>query len=107
MNESTAISMFDVEPKGPHPVRFWWLKRLSLCLLLLLVALEALRIWWDREARRRLDAALAPVIAAGDPVDAAGMNLPPVADEVNAALYLKRAASAIDRTADSPSASAL
>ena len=95
------------ETAGPYPPRFWWLKRLSLALLLLLVALTALRLWWGREARRRLEAALAPIVARGDPIDAAGMNLPPVADEVNAALYLRRAAAVIDRNADSPAASSL
>jgi hypothetical protein len=97
----------DAEAQGPYPARFWWFKRLTLLCLALAVGVAALRVWWGREAERRLQAALAPLVAEGWPVRAADMNPPPVPEEVNAAAYLKAAIKAIDAANDSPAASSL
>src|SRR5689334_12192856 len=74
------------EPTHPVPPRYWWLKRLGLAGALLAVTLGAVWAAWAREAERRLGRELAPVIAAGEPVDAAGMIPPRLPDEENGAL---------------------
>ena len=95
------------EPHWPYPPRRWWLKRLTLGFVLLVVALGGLRAWWGREADRRLRRTLDAIAANGHPVRAADLNAPPVPDELNAAVYLNRAAAAVVPGVDSPSSSAL
>ncbi|MDB5353991.1 MAG: hypothetical protein JWN24_444 [Phycisphaerales bacterium] len=80
----------DAEAK-PHPPRFWWLKRLSLAGLLLIVALAGLRWWWGHEAQRRIDALVADAHAKGEPILPEDFDSPPVPDDQNAAIPLKQA----------------
>ena len=97
----------DAEPDRPHPPRRWWLKRLTSGCVLLAVALAGLRAWWGHEADRRLRRTLDAIAADGHPVRAADLTAPPIPDELNAAIYLDRAAAAVVPGADSPSSSAL
>ena len=53
---------------GPIPLRFWWLKRLALGGLVVLLLLVLLRVWWGYEAKRRWDSLLASYRQAGEPV---------------------------------------
>ena len=95
------------EPPGPYPVRFWWLKRLTLLVVLATAGVVVLRMWWGREADRRLRRAVDPIVAQGWPVRAEQMNPAQLPDGVNAALYFKQAIAAIDPNNDSPAASSL
>jgi hypothetical protein len=94
------------EPDGPYPARFRWLKRLAVFCFLLAASLFALRLWWGREAQRRLDQALAPVVSAGLPIRPADLKPPAGTEQTNAAAYLLKANRAIVYN-DSPAASSL
>jgi hypothetical protein len=61
-------------------------------------------VWaaWAREAERRLGRELEPVVAAGDPVNAAAMNPPRIPDEENGALQYRKASKILNRTVQSP-----
>jgi hypothetical protein len=96
----------DPEPSVPFPPRFRWFQRLTLSCLLLAVGLVALRLWWGREAQRRLDRALAPLVAGSLPIRAADMKPPPLTDETNAAAYFHKAHRSIVFN-DSPAASSI
>lgn len=72
--------------------------------MLLVVALFALRLWWGRDAERRLRRALDPVVAAGLPARMADIKRQSLTDEVNAAAYLRKASASIVFN-DSPAAS--
>jgi hypothetical protein len=93
------------EPTWPFPARYWWLKRLTLAGVTLAVALSAVRVAWGREARRRLDLALAPVITPGEAVSAPGLTAMPVPADQNGAPVYRRAIDAIG--VESPSSSSL
>ena len=93
------------EPTWPDPPRYWWLKRLTASVLLLTVALAAVRYAWGREAKRRLGRELEPIIAAGEPVSGPGMNPPPVPDAENGALLYLKAMTVFGT--DSPAASSM
>jgi hypothetical protein len=75
----------------PIPPRYWWLKRIILGVVVLFVALLALRLWWGWEAHRRFRAEIDKLIAAGEPIFPEDFNpKEPIPDEENAAkLYLK------------------
>jgi hypothetical protein len=103
--EPTPVFAAAPEPTWPDPPRYWWLKRLSLASLLLLLSLALVRVAWGWESHRRLARELAPVRAAGDPVSAAETNVAPVPDAENGALVYRRAFAAI--RSDSPSSSTL
>jgi hypothetical protein len=75
----------------PNPPRLWWLKRLSLAGLFLIVALAALRWWWGHEAQRGMDAMIAAAHAKGEPILPEDFDFPPVPDAENAAIPLMRA----------------
>ena len=96
------------EPDCPYPPRYWWLKRVALALVLLgLVTAGAWRAW-AREARRRVDVAFAPIVARGEPVNAAGLIAAPVPPEENGApLYLEAVQIAGHTRIDSPSSSSM
>src|SRR4051794_7080659 len=102
---SVASSSAAVEPTWPDPPRYWWLKRLALASLLLLLSLAVVRVAWGWEAHRRLARELAPVRAAGGPVSAAETNVAPVPDAENGALVFRRAFASIG--AVSPSSSSM
>lgn len=56
-------------PDGePIPPRYWWLKRIGVVCLALLLALAALRWWWGCDAHHRLQAEIDKIIAAGEPI---------------------------------------
>src|SRR4051812_45181372 len=90
------------EPTVAFPPRCWWLKRLTLAALVLGAVLGGVWAAWAREAERRLGRELDPVVAAGDPVNAAGMNPPRIPDEENGALLYRRASKILNRTVQSP-----
>ncbi|HNQ23944.1 MAG TPA: hypothetical protein PKK06_12705 [Phycisphaerae bacterium] len=75
----------------PFPPRFWWLKRIVVAVLVLLLALLGLRLWWGWEAQRRFDAAIAAYRAAGEPVFPEDFLTEQVPDEDNAARVYDRA----------------
>jgi len=76
----------------PLPPRYWWLKRLLVAVMLLLVAALVLRGLVGVVAQRRLDAHVAKLRAAGEPMLRQDFEFPSVADEDNAAIRLKEAA---------------
>ncbi|HEY1629249.1 MAG TPA: hypothetical protein VGF52_05285, partial [Tepidisphaeraceae bacterium] len=93
------------EPTHPYPPRYWWLKRISALVILILLLLTVLRIWWGYDAEKKLDALIASLHAAGEKILPEDFNSPPIPDSENAADYLNRAAAAINLNAEPPAAS--
>jgi hypothetical protein len=56
------------EPQHPHPPRYRRLKRYASLTALFLAAILVLRLWWGREAARRLAAEVEAIHARGEPV---------------------------------------
>jgi hypothetical protein len=83
------------EPTYPYPRRFRWLKRNLLIAAIVTTAFISLMIFWRHAARRRLDAEVAAIHARGEPILIEDFAVPPVPNELNAALSLKNAAAAI------------
>ncbi len=81
------------EDEMPVPIRYWWLKRLALAGVVMVLGLVALRLWWGYEAQRRLDEVIAGYRAAGQMVDAAEFDavLDAVPDADNAAILYEEA----------------
>ncbi len=52
-------------------------------------------LWWNHLANRRLDAAIAAIVARHEPIFAADFTPPPLADDENAATYINAAGAAI------------
>ena len=102
-----AVPSASPEPAGPYPLRFWWLKRLTLLCILVAAALLVVRLAWGREARRRLERALGPVAAQGWPLRGEQLQAAALPDESNAAAYLKAADAAVSRVNESPACSSL
>jgi hypothetical protein len=78
----------------PHAQRFWWLKRLSIAGLFLLLILFALRLWWGHVALIKLDSQIAVAQARGEPVlidDFNELNSNLLPDAKNAAAQLIKA----------------
>jgi len=94
MTKRSAEKEGQVEAE-PIPKRFWWLKRIALGVLVLVVALGALRWWWGREVDRILQAEIDRYVAAGQPVYPADFVPADLADEDNAALVLEQASAAL------------
>src|SRR5687767_12106365 len=90
------------EPEVPVPVRYWWLKRIFVAMVVVAIGLAGVRVWWGREADRRLQGVLDDIAARGEPVRAADLDPTGVPDAQNAAHYLGRAATAVNQTAWSP-----
>lgn len=85
----------------PIPPRFWWLKRITIGSILLIVALAGLRWWWGYEAHRRLQAEIDRIIAAGEPIypeDFDSKNTVP--DDQNAVTALDDAVAALATLSD-------
>lgn len=95
---SSAPPSPPAEPQVPFPARFWWLKRLSTVSLLLLLLLGSVRAAWGWEADRRMRDALSAAAARGEPVEVAGLALPDLPDDSNAAWYVRKSADAVDPT---------
>lgn len=77
----------------PIPVRYWWLKRISVVAGVLLVGLVLLRVWWGHEAERRLQATIKHYQDAGQPVLPSEFDaiLDAVPDDQNAAILYEKA----------------
>ena len=86
----------------PHPRRFWWLARLGVVGLFLLLILLGLRLWWGDAAQRRLDAEIAAAQARGEPAlidDFADPGADHPSDAQNAAVQYTSAGAAINYNA--------
>jgi hypothetical protein len=95
------------EPAHPHPVRFWWLKRVAAFSLALLVVLSLVRLAWGRHMSRRMVAARAELQAQGGAADLADLNRSKgVAPEANAAAHFQKSIAAL-RPVYGPSTSSL
>ncbi len=81
-----------VPASPPVPPRFWWLKRVSVLVAVVLVLVGVSRWCWGVYAWGALQAEIDRLRAAGEPMDAADFDLSPVPDERNAAIPLKEAA---------------
>ena len=85
----------------PIPLRFWWLKRLTILGACLLAGLGGLRIWWGYTANRQYDAVVERFRADGQPVlvDEIDARLNAASMSQNAAdLYIKAAQALVVRT---------
>ncbi len=76
----------------PIPPRYWWLKRILLATVLLIVGLASLRWWWGVQADHRWRACIARLEASGEPLYARDFAVPAIPDAENAAHLLKAAA---------------
>ena len=75
----------------PAIKRFYWLKRLSLLFVLLLLLVAGLRLIWGHRVQSRLDQAIADIQAKGEPILFTDLKYPPLADTENGAWYLNQA----------------
>jgi hypothetical protein len=95
------------EPTDPHPIRFWWLKRLTALGLALLIIFACVRVAWGRHMARRVADDDAAARARGGAVSAADLNRPKdVAPAANVATYFKNAQASL-RPVYGPSSSML
>lgn len=78
----------------PIAARFWWLKRISTVVVIVLMAVGLLRWWWGQVADARLQATIEQIQARGEPILPEDFATEPVADEDNAAYYLRAALAA-------------
>jgi hypothetical protein len=81
----------EVEPTKPNPKRFWWLKRLSLAALVLVLLLAGLRLVWGQRVQSRLDETIADIKAKGEPILFTDLVYEPLPDAENGAWYLMQA----------------
>lgn len=78
----------------PFPRRFWWLKRMSVGMILFVLLVCGLRWWAIADARRRLDREVEALRAAGQKVLPADFVQTPIPDAENAATFLRQAEAA-------------
>lgn len=88
----------EVERDIPFPPRFRSLKRWSVIGALTVLMLIGLRIWWGREAHRRMDALINEAHAQGRKILVSDFAAPPVDQDRNAAAVLITAATSIRET---------
>jgi hypothetical protein len=93
--EHVSAASDDVQPIPP---RYWWLKRIGVSIVILLIALGLLRWWWGVKAHRALQAEIDRLVATGQPVFAEDFRPAPVPDDQNAVIPLKQAAAALSLT---------
>ncbi|HZL37007.1 MAG TPA: hypothetical protein VFC78_16930 [Tepidisphaeraceae bacterium] len=74
----------------PDPPRYWWLRRLAVVGVLIVVGLAGLRGWWGREAQRRIDAIIAQAQRRGEPILPGDFVTPGNAGSVNPVVTLAR-----------------
>lgn len=79
------------ESSQAYPPRFWWLKRLAVACVVLLVLLVCLRLWWGSRADARLEAVVAEIESKGEPIRFEDMRGDPVPDDRNKVYYLRQA----------------
>ena len=84
----TRTSRDIIEPTGPYPPRFWWLKRILLLLSLLVAILLVLRAVAVHRAQRQLDQEVAALKARGQPVQWSDIHQAILPDDQNAAVIL-------------------
>lgn len=77
------------------PPRYWWLRRIAVGVMVLIVALVGLRWWWGVVAERRLQAEIDHSRAAGEPIFPEDFNPTPVPDDQNAAKLYQDAINAM------------
>lgn len=75
----------------PCPARFYWLKRLTLAGLTLVILLVGLRLFWGHRMQSRLDEAIADIQAQGEPILFEELAYEPLPASENAALLLNQA----------------
>ncbi|MBX2852109.1 MAG: hypothetical protein KTR15_10225 [Phycisphaeraceae bacterium] len=75
----------------PLPKRYWWLKRLSLAALVLVLLLVGLRLIWGQRVQARLDQAIADIQAKGEPIHYEDLISEEIPDEENGAWHLMQA----------------
>jgi hypothetical protein len=93
------------EPTQPFPPPYWWLKRLLVLAIALTVGFVFTMRWWAHEAKRRGDAEIAAIHAAGEPLLADEFPVVAVPDELNAAVCLKAAEASMPAIDQKPLAS--
>ena len=91
-------------PAEPPVRRFWWLKRLSLAGLTLLILLAITWAAWDQYSRRELQARIDAYRMAGEPTTVMDLQTPAVPHDQNAAALYKQAAAALSTTVLCPAA---
>lgn len=87
----TAESGIEKQNAAPIPPRFVWLRRGAIGFTLLLLTLIALRLWWGREANRRIAEMGRVAHARGEPFYPEDFRQPPVPDAENAAILIQAA----------------
>ncbi len=100
----TQIVQPSPEPTHPYPPRYWWLKRLTVLGLIVVVGTACLRVWWGRVAERELERVVAELRGRGEPVWPEDFGPTDLPDEQNAAVLLRAATEALDRNSEPPSA---
>ena len=83
------------EPFEPPLKKFWWLKRLSLLGVLIVLTVFAVRAWMVHSENNRLQAEVARWVKAGLPIKPADFETPDVPDDQNAAVAINLAAAAV------------
>src|SRR5437764_12412041 len=89
-----------ISEQTPFPPRFRALKRTTITLLVLTLALGSLWLWWSHVASTRLQARIAEIKAHGEPLYPGDFDSPPIPAELNAATYLRRAIEHLNKEAD-------
>ncbi len=84
------MQSFD-EPTTLYPKRFRWLIRLSVLFVIVIASLIGIRLWWGHIAHTRLEAEVARIQAAGEPLHRRDIEPQPVPDDDNAAYHLNQA----------------
>lgn len=85
----------DLDESLPHPPLGRWRRGMARALIVAPILCIGLWFWWDYESRRRLQACIAEIRAAGEPVELGDFVRAPVADERNAAIFLRAAHEAL------------
>ncbi|HEX4792246.1 MAG TPA: hypothetical protein VH370_00555 [Humisphaera sp.] len=96
-------SSLTLSEQTPFPPRFRALKRATIALLVLTLALGSLWLWWSHVASTRLQARIAEIKAHGEPLYPGDFDSPPIPAELNAATYLRRAIDCLNADAKPPS----
>lgn len=88
------MSVEPKEPDYPWPPRYWWLRRISIWSIVLLLVLAIIRIVWGWDADRRFQSAIDAIRAKGEPILPEDFELPAVQNEQENFVYHFRLATA-------------